>query len=80
MGCGGVLTVPLWGRTQDESVMKLIDVIIVSVVLAGTVGLVIARALVRLHEFRVQRRVARILERNASLLERESPSKRVRRP
>jgi hypothetical protein len=58
----------------------LTDVIIVTVVLAGTAGVVTARMLVRLHEFRVQRRVARILERNASLLEREGPSQRVRRP
>jgi hypothetical protein len=80
MRCDRVLTIPLWERAQDEDVMKLVDVIVVTVVLAGTVGLVIARALVHVHEFRVQRRVARILERNASLLEREGPSKRVRRP
>jgi hypothetical protein len=60
--------------------MKLIDLVVVATVLAGTAGLVIARMLVAIHEFRVQRRVAKILERNASLLEREGPSQRARRP
>ena len=60
--------------------MKLLDWIVIGTVLAGTLGVVIGRLLVSIYEFRVQRRIARILERNASLLEREGRSHHVRRP
>jgi hypothetical protein len=60
--------------------MNVIDVVIIAVVIAATIGLVAARALVQLNEFRVQRRVARILERNAALLERETKSPGAKRP
>jgi hypothetical protein len=59
--------------------MNVIDIVIIVVVLAATLGLAAARAIALLYEFRVQRRVARILERNAALLERENQSRGARR-
>jgi len=59
--------------------MKHFDGIVIVVVLAATLGLVAARAGVLLYEFWVQRRVARILERNASLLERETDPRGAKR-
>jgi len=79
MGCTCALTDSLDEQPDDEH-MKLLDWIVIGTLLAGTIGVVIGRALVSVHEFRVQRRIARILERNASLLEREGRSHRVRRP
>jgi len=68
------------GAGSDHDLMKLLDAIIIGTVLAGTIGVVLGRAVVSIHEFRVQRRIARILERNASLLEREGRPHHVRRP
>lgn len=68
------------GEQPDDTYMRLLDWIVIGTVLAGTVGIVVGRMLVSVHEFRVQRRIARILERNASLLEREGRSHRVKRP
>ena len=59
--------------------MNRLDIVIIGVVLGGTLGVVLARALVLIHEFRVQRRVARILERNAALLERENDHRGAKR-
>jgi len=79
MGCTCALTDSL-DEQPDDDLMKLLDWIVIGTVLSGTIGVVIGRALVSVHEFRVQRRIARILERNASLLEREGRSSHVRRP
>jgi hypothetical protein len=73
-----VLTDPLCEPPDDE-VVKLVDWIIVGTVVAGTVGVVAGRILVSVYEFRVQRRIVRILERNASLLEREGRTPPVKR-
>jgi hypothetical protein len=51
--------------------MELIDRIIVVAFLVCTGGTAAGRALSAIVEFRIQRRVARLLERNAELLERE---------
>ena len=59
--------------------MNLLDIIVIAVVLAGTVGVLLVRALAQLIEYRTQRRVARLLERNAELFEREGSPWETRR-
>jgi hypothetical protein len=76
---GLLLTDPSRIADEHKGSMKLLDIIIIAVVLTATVGLVATRAGVLLYEFWVQRRVARILERNASLLERENDPRGAKR-
>jgi hypothetical protein len=59
--------------------MNLLDVLIIAVVLGGTAGVVLVRAIAQLVEYRTQRRVARLLERNAELFEREGSPWETRR-
>lgn len=57
--------------------MAIVDWVIVVLFFTAITGAAVIRVMRQLVEFRLQRRIARLLERNAELLEREGMSPNV---
>jgi hypothetical protein len=58
----------LRGRAEGEGVKTFLDAAIAVVVLSGTLGLVVARALVSWRRFRLQQSVTRLTEEGSRRL------------